>query len=735
MVLFAPLARAQGTPGTPPSQSKSPGYGGKLTRSSAPALLKADRVSYDQDLGIVVASGHVQISQNERVLLADTVTYNQRVDLVTASGNVSLLQPDGDVVFASYMELSEGLKQGAIQDFRLLLSDHARMAATGARLGGNGNLTEMANGVYSLCAPCKKDPTRAPLWQVEARDITHDDTDHEIRFEDATMEMFGVPVGWTPYFQFPDPTVKRKSGFLMPTYGVSTQLGTLIQVPYFQTLGPDKDVLLNPIFTTKGGQVFDGEYRERWGDAALDVQGSLTGASSPLDSHQDSIGGNVNARGIVDINDNWRAGFDAYRETTQTYIAYYKLLTAPSSTLLTSRAYAEGFFGRSYNSLDAYAFQDLRTTVPTDTLPVIAPSYQFNYVSEPGSHGQRWTVDASALNLSTPVGVDSRRLSQRTQWDLPYTASDGQMYDLALSFETDGYSTSDNINPNNPTALRTDTSAGRMLPQIKLDWRYPWVRQAGTVEELIEPHVAFIGGPQGRNSFLIPNQDSLAFELDDTNMYNLNPFPGVDRVDGGERVIYGTSIGAYGSKGGTANMFFGQLYRPHTDDTFTTYSGLSGHQSDYVGHVQIKPLKDVDVTYRYLLSPTDFSPRSTLVSATLGPSGYTLSANYLSVTQQVPGVGIQGVQEGQFTPNVKITDHWSATSGTVYNFTVGRLSSISASAIYDDECFNMTAVLSRSYTQSGPVMPSTSILVTLIFKSFTTIPIGGSLNNSNSNNQ
>jgi LPS-assembly protein len=393
--------------------------------------------------------------------------------------------------------------------------------------------------------------------------------------------------------------------------------------------------------------------------------------------------------------------------------------------VLPAHAYAEGFFGRSYSSLDAYAFQDLRSTVDIHTLPIVAPWYRYNYVSEPGDYGQRWSVAASALNLETPVGVDSRRLSQRTQWELPYTSSSGQMYTLTMSFQTDGYSTSDNVNPSNPDGLRSENSAGRELPQVKLDWRYPWVRQAGTVEELIEPHVAVIGGPQGRNSFLIPNQDSLDFEVDDSNLYNLNPFPGVDRVDGGERVIYGTSIGAYGSQGGTTNAFLGQIYRPHTDDTFTSYSGLSGNQSDYVGHVQIRPLTDVNLLYRYRLDEKDLSPRSTQLDAILGTKKYNLHTAYLSVTQEVPGAGITSVEQVSVAPTVAITDHWTASTNTVYNLAQSRFSSISATATYNDECFNMVAILQRSYAVNGPIQPSTSILVTLVYKGLGDVRLGG----------
>ena len=77
-----------------------------------------------------------------------------------------------------------------------------------------GNFTVFHNGVYTACAPCKDDPKKPPLWQVKAARIIHDQTEKMIYFEDARIEFFGRPLAWLPYFSAPDPTVKRKTGFL-----------------------------------------------------------------------------------------------------------------------------------------------------------------------------------------------------------------------------------------------------------------------------------------------------------------------------------------------------------------------------------------------------------------------------------------------------------------------------------------------------------------------------------------
>src|SRR3990172_349375 len=147
-------------------------------RGQAPAdqdqfLLSADQVTYDEELGVVVAAGNVEIVRGERILLADSVTYNERAGTVTAAGNVSLLEPTGEVLFADYAELTDDLKEGVIENIRALLADQTRIAAVAGRRT-DGNRTEFDKAVFSPCRLCPDDPTRAPLWQIKAVKVVHD---------------------------------------------------------------------------------------------------------------------------------------------------------------------------------------------------------------------------------------------------------------------------------------------------------------------------------------------------------------------------------------------------------------------------------------------------------------------------------------------------------------------------------------------------------------------------------
>ena len=396
--------------------------GAELPSEDEPVLLSADEVTYDRELGVVTARGHVELSQGERILLADTLTYNERTGTIAASGNVALLEPNGDVAFANYVELTSDLKEGVIRDIRLLLADGSRIAANGGRR--SGDTTEFAKAVYSPCPVCEPDPYRPPLWQLKAVRVTHDQKKHRIEYRDAWLEIRGVPVVYTPYFSHPDPSVTRQSGFLVPDFSFSNSLGFSVQVPYFFTLGPSGDATFDPIFTTKQGIVLGGEYRRRLQMGEFQTDGSITRADREDDNevHDDEVRGYIRSNARFDHDENWRYGTDLFRASDKTYLRLYDY---GSDRTLTSQAFVETFADRSYGIGRSMWFQGLRDQDNNDQFPIIVPEAVYHYVGEPLSAGDYLTFDAGVLNLSRIEGPDSRRLHSLAGWHRPFVSPHG----------------------------------------------------------------------------------------------------------------------------------------------------------------------------------------------------------------------------------------------------------------------------------------------------------------------
>src|SRR6185295_368528 len=258
--------------------------GGPVEPPDTPDTIRmiADQVGHDENLGIFVARGNVEILREDKIVKADVVTYNERTKRITASGNVQLLEPDGDTQFATYADVTDDVKEGILYDFRMLMKDNARLAANRAYRVDQDTKEILRKGVYTPCAQCAEDPSRAPLWQIKAYSAIRDKVAKTITYHDAWLEMFGVPVLYTPWFRHPDFDVERQSGMLSPELHYSSKNGLQISTPYFATLGPDKDITFTPIFRFGGelqehpGAVAVLEYRQRVRNGRFRIEGSGT---------------------------------------------------------------------------------------------------------------------------------------------------------------------------------------------------------------------------------------------------------------------------------------------------------------------------------------------------------------------------------------------------------------------------------------------------------------------------
>ena len=686
------------------------GQAQQIGGGSEAVVLEADELTHDLDRGIVVATGNVEIAQGGRVILADTVTYNEQTDTVTATGNVVMLEPSGEVMFADYAEVTDNMKHGVIRNIRILLTDTSRIAANGAVRSG-GNRTEMRKAVFSPCPVCKDHPDESPLWQIKAIRVVHDQQRQEIQYSDAFFELFGVPVAYTPYFSHPDPTVKRRSGLLAPTVGNQSQLGLTLQTPYYINLAPNYDATFAPIFTTDEGVVLTGEYRHRVDGGQFSLAGSITRPRQRGDVGEvvggRDLRGHISGTGRFDIDPTWRWGFDVERSTDDTYLRRYGF---NSDDTLTSNLFVEGFRGRNYAAVNAYSFQGLeRNDDPGDT-PFIAPIAEYSFISDAGRRGDRFMLDVNFMELYRTDGAASTRLSLDGGWRLPYIGPLGDLYALTASLRGDGYWVNHVVDPDRPANSRSSGFTGRIVPQLALDWRYPLVRNIGSVRQLVEPIFKFALSPHGGNPAKIPNEDSHDFEFDDTNLFNSNRFPGLDRVEGGPRVSYGLRLGAFGSGGGRTTAFIGQSYRTRADSTFEAGSGLEGNRSDLVGRITVAPSSYLDLTYRFRLDDDNLASQRSAIDLIAGPEWLRINFGFLSINEGAADLGVIGRREEiTMSGELALAPQWTLTAFNRRDLNENNTIDFGASLTYQDECILFSTQFKRSFTRDRDVEPDTSI--------------------------
>ena len=292
---------------------------------------------------------------------------------------------------------------------RVDTADDTRMAAT--RMDrSSGNYTVFENGVYTACAPCKDDPKKPPLWQVKGARIIHDQTEKMLYFENAQLEFFGVPMAYLPYFSTPDPTVKRKTGFLMPGFSSVTGYGFGVDTPFYWAIAPDYDATFTPRITTRQGVLLQGEFRQRMINGSYQIRGygiyqldPSVYAGQPGDRE---FRGGVETKGQFALNDKWVWGWDGVLLSDYYFMSDYRLsqyrdplgsfLSLPTEAI--SQLYLTGVGNRSF--FDARTIYYLSFSGNQNQVPVVHPVIDYNNVINSPIFGGEVSYRTNFTNLS-----------------------------------------------------------------------------------------------------------------------------------------------------------------------------------------------------------------------------------------------------------------------------------------------------------------------------------------------
>jgi LPS-assembly protein len=738
----------------------------------AQMLVQADEIKYDYTNELVSAVGNVQIYYSGATLEADKVVYDQRSKRLHAEGNARLTEADGKVSYGEQLDLSDDFRNGFIDSLRLETIDDTRMAAARADRT-NANYTVFQSGVYTACEPCKDDPRKPPLWQVKAVRIIHDEAEKMMYFEDARIEFFGVPLAYFPYFSAPDPSVKRKSGFLMPIITTSSAYGLGIETPYYLALAPNYDLTISPRITTTQGPLLRTEYRQRF------ETGSLTFRASGIDqldqnyfirSDGSETPGFRQWRGALEtqakfaLSPAWTWGFDGVLVSDQTYFQDYKIMplqqtsTDPQLNNLAegvSQLYLTGRGDRSYFDLRTikyygYSEQDVQSTLPV-ILPVLDYAYTFE---QPVFNGElsynvnftslsRRAASYDAISLNAVINgwcgnnADTAqkiapncllrgfpgtysRASAETTWRSQYIDPLGEVFTPFASLRADAAAVSVQAQPGVANYLTPgDTEVSRLMPTVGLEYHYPFVAIEPWGTQTVQPIGQLIVRPSETAIGKLPNEDSQSLVFDDTNLFKVDKFAGWDRVEGGGRANVGVEYTTQFNRGGYVDALFGQSYQLFGTNSFAIGdstntglgSGLDKHASDYVARVAYQPNRIYSFTSRFRFDQSDFSLQRFEVEARATLDRWTGSVMFGDYAAQ-PQLGFLNRREGILTTTAyKFSENWVVNGGARYDIAAGKFDQTRLGLGYIDDCFILSLNYFTDYTYSGNVTANQTVMV------------------------
>jgi LPS-assembly protein len=762
-------------PRPPKPQVTAPALPQNPATGKAPMLVQAREVQYDYANERVSAVGEVQIYYSNATLEADRVVYDQKTKRLHAEGNVRLTEADGRVTYGQIMELSDDYRDGFVDSLRIEMPDDTRLAATRA-VRTSGNYTVFHNGVYTACEPCKDNPKKPPLWQVAAARVIHNESERMVYFEDARFEFFGQPIAYLPYFSTPDPTVKRKSGFLPPQFHSSTKYGFAVDIPYFLALAPNYDVTITPKITTLQGPMMQAEWRHRLVNGSYSIRAAgifqldkdvfLRDNGPPTPGYRE-FRGSVDSSGKFAITDKWTWGWDAIVVTDKTFKQDYNLLRFRSlnepialgvPTEGVSQLYLAGRGDRSYFDARAIHYYGFSESDVQKQLPVIHPVMDYsNVLSQPVQGGElSYKVNLTSLSrsqasfdpisqsavtgsLCAPTTADPAvkipancllrgipgtysRASAEINWRRSIVDSYGQVFTPFASLKGDAAGVSIDNQPGVANFISTgDAGVLRGMPVLGLLYRFPFIGVQSWGTQTIEPIAQLIVRPNERQIGRLPNEDAQSLLFDDTNLFRVDKFSGYDRVEGGGRLNAGVQYTAQFNHAGFVNALFGQSYHLFGLNSFAVgditnaglASGLETRRSDYVARVAYQPNPIWTFSSRARLDQDSMTVRRFELEARANVNRWTASLLYGSYDAQ-PELGFLTRREGILaTASVKLDANWILMGGARYDLHAQSVEQTRIGVGYVDDCMILALNYMTNYTYSGNAQSDHRISVQL----------------------
>ncbi len=712
---------------------------------AAQMLLEADELIYDDANNTVSAVGNVQIAYDNYTLVAERITYDRNSGRVVAFGNVEIVEPNGNRVFAEEIDITDDFQDGFVSALRVETPQNTRFAAESAERR-DGELAVFNNGVYTACEVCKENPSKPPLWQIRANRVIVNTRTRTVSYEGASFELFGRPIAYLPRFSHADPSIRRKSGFLLVRPTFSEELGVGAGTSYFWALAPNYDLTVSGKYYTRQGFLAQAEWRHRTANGEYNLRFAGIDQKDPEAFDSDQIDRNVTERGAImssgrfQINPRWSWGWNILAQSDGNFARTYDL-EGYRERDITNEIYLTGLNKKNFFDLRAQKFliqddrQDQLRLGNPDLFPdkddkrqdqqaLVLPVFDYSIVSDRPVAGGQVSLDVNVtsisrdrvdiLNYSNPDG-DVRtasllpnerhhgiagkytRASVETEWKAS-SILNGALITTSLSARGDAMmlNTDDLDTEYNPLTSNDDLYRG--MPAAMLEIRYPLVASNSMVSQIFEPIAQVIVRPNETHIGKFPNEDAQSMVFDTTNLFERDKFSGFDRVEGGTRANVGFRYSASFANGASLNLAAGQSFHLHGQNSYAERdlvnagmeSGLETDKSDYVASVDLDSGMGLGAGVFGRFDEKTGEVRRGEVSARYVDPNVALTGSYIFIDEQPKYGFAEDRHEVRGSGSLRITENVRVFASASFDIENDNLFSRSAGIAYDDQsCFSL----------------------------------------------
>ncbi len=624
-----------------------------------------------------VAAGAASVDmETPKTITADKIEYDVKTETIKTSGNTEIVNASGQRMTLTDSYLSKNGENLSGDDIKLWLGDHVYIESD--NITRSGIETTAFNATFTACDNCD---AFGDAWKITTQKIVHDMDSRMLRFYNPVLRTYDIPVFWLPFFEMPDPGIRHKTGFLMPDFGSTNNMGTQINIPLYIAFSDTHDMTFTTSYLTQENPLFQIEHR-------LNLDHSEYRTDAAFTHNRD--GENrwyIFNNDIIELGEYARATIFLERASDKTFLQKYGFYD--DQPYLDSGAKLELFGQSGYVVADAHIFQELRSTTGNYSTPSgnILPNIRATYQTAPLFKETYLTFDGDILGISGD-GTMSQRLIGDARIVSPWTLWGGNRITASLSARYDVYNFhhTEMIDMADFSGVRD-----RFLPSGYLEWSLPLFRPTDTWTQVIEPKARLtIMRHTGEDQFTL-NNDSAGALLSDATLFSDNRFSGLDLWENGTYADYGVRYAAFNQDGHMFELFIGQTYDFNDRADTDPRSGFHNGASDYVGRLEYNNMKWLDLSTRFRLSQEDLSMRHIETSAIIGTS-----RNYIDIghiwSQQFIDAYTAGDDINELTAGIgiQLTNRWSVRFNAIYNMTYGQFQRHSGGIFYTHPCYYLS---------------------------------------------
>ena len=597
----------------------------------------------------------------------------------------------------------------------------------GATSSSNNEYTIINNGIFTSC---KLDDT-CPPWSISAKKIIHDKTKENLIYENAILKVYDVPIFYFPKFFHPDPTVKRRSGFLRPQLNGSTSLESSLHVPYFKTFGPEADLTFKPTLFEDEKFILRSEFRKKYKNSSLITDFSyLDGYYSPTDKKKKNINHLfLNFSKNLNLPDYLESGFDAqlqkvtndnYLKVFQYHLPYTPVMPASKDTMTSN---LNLYLDKEYSSLSVgtQIYENL-SGLNSDRYQYTAPSYSFekNLTSEKSALSKLFNGNINFSSSGTNVlsSTNNLRTSVSNSVDynsLDYISSFGTRSNYQLYFK------------NNNTIGKKD-SVYTSRPQIdgsnmiRLNTSLPFTKKSASVTETLIPKISFRANPANN----APNYSTTRSIIDAHNAFEINRLGLINTYEAGQSLTFGLDYkydqveniledNTKEIKDKYIEFKLATIMRDQHENHIPISSTINRKSSNIFGHINNNLFENLNLTYDFSLDNDLKTFNSHNISSEISINNFLTTFNYI---EERSIIGSTHVISNSTT--YKINEENS------FSFSTSRNQAINLTEYYDliyeykNDCLTAALKFNKTFYNDGGLVPSENLFFTITLIPLTT---------------